>query len=77
MTLEISSGVVGVRNIEFGFGFFINLEKWLWEGDISDQMESAMEEKKLLKELAIVSGLETTVSSIEIKDYYNYLIFWK
>jgi len=24
---------------ESGFGFFINLEKWLWEGDNLDRME--------------------------------------
>ena len=62
ITLTTSSGVVWDRSIELKLRFQRNLEKWLYEGGISDLIVSAMDVKKSLKELATVSGLEVTMS---------------
>ena len=67
ITLVTSSGVVWDRNIELELRLRRNLEKWLYVGGISDLMESAIDVKKSLKELATVSGLVVTESPILIE----------
>ena len=52
--------------MEFKLRFCRKPEKCLCEGGISDLMVSAVDVKKLLKELATVSGSDVTVSPIEI-----------
>jgi len=52
---EVEKEPMTVKNIEFEFRFFINLEKWLREGGIFDWIESAIEEKKSLKESGLVT----------------------
>ena len=52
VTLTTSSGVHWDRSIESKLWFRGNLEKWLYEGGISDLIVSVMDVKKSLKELA-------------------------
>ena len=62
--LATSSRVVWDRSIELKFQFQRNLEKWLYQGGISDLIVLVIDVKKSLKELATVSGLEMIVSPV-------------
>ena len=66
ITLVISSGVVGAKKMEWGFGILKNLEKWLWLGGNLDLMVSAMDIKKSLKWLVTVSVFVVTLFPTEI-----------
>ena len=63
--LMTSSGLTGLRKIEFGLPFLRKSEKWRLEGGIADLTFSATDVKKSLKVLATVSGSEDMVLPID------------
>ena len=71
ITFDISCEVVGCKRRECKLGSFIKLLKWLNEGGILAQIESAIVVKKSLKVLATVSGSDDRALPliVEIGDF--------